>query len=146
LAGHFLKRIAERDKKKPLALHPDGLTVFLNYAWPGNIRELQNTLETAVLFAEKGAILPKSLRFKPALFKPFVKLADRAALTAGGRSPALDPEIARVLAAIRDSGYHKGNAAKALGISRRYLYFKLERHGVPPQTAPLKAYIEAHLP
>jgi len=57
----------------------------------------------------------------------------------------LDPEAARLLKAIRDSGYHKGNAARALGISRRYLYFKLERLGIPPHTAQLKAYIESHL-
>ncbi|HEX5037790.1 MAG TPA: sigma-54-dependent Fis family transcriptional regulator, partial [bacterium] len=145
LAEHFLKKIAERERKMPVALHPEALTVLLKYGWPGNIRELQNTLETAVLFAEKGTIGPKSLRFKPALFGG--KALAKPAGPVSGETPAsLDPDMIRVLAAIRDSGYHKGNAAKALGISRRYLYFKLERHGIPPQTGPLKAYIETRLP
>lgn len=140
LAEHFLKKVAEREKKDPVRLHAEALRLLMNYPWPGNIRELQNTIETAVLFAEEGAITPKSLQFKPAL------LTRRRTMTgisskAVARSP-MEPELERILLTIREQGYHKGNAAVALGISRRNLYTKLEKYGVPIELKELKGYID----
>lgn len=142
LVDHFLKKIAEREKKDPPRLNAEVLKLFMNYYWPGNIRELQNTVETASLFAEKNVISAKSLHFKSDLLDR--KKARLAPSTpAGPRSiESLDPELERLLLAIRDKGYHKGNAAKALGISRRNLYSKLEKFKVPVELEDLKIYID----
>lgn len=143
LAEHFLKKIASREVKDPVRLGADVLKLFLNYYWPGNIRELQNTLETAALFAERGVITAKALHFKPDLLD---RKKGRLAPVTVGSAPrsleALDPELERILLAIRDKGYHKGNAAKALGISRRNLYSKLEKFKVPIELEDLKSYID----
>ncbi|HSA58466.1 MAG TPA: sigma 54-interacting transcriptional regulator, partial [bacterium] len=73
LAEHFLKKTAERTRKAPGRLDPAALRIFMAYDWPGNIRELQNTLATAVLFAEDvdgvHAITVRSLAFKPQLWE-----------------------------------------------------------------------------
>jgi DNA-binding NtrC family response regulator len=116
----------------------------MNYPWPGNIRELQNTLETAVLFAEKGLIVPPSLQFKPALF-------GKSPMTDTGRpSPGTHradeeesppPDLEKILVALREQGFHRGNAAKALGMSRRHLYRKLEQYGVSPDSKTLRAAV-----
>jgi hypothetical protein len=50
-----------------------------------------------------------------------------------------------MLQALHDQGYHKGLAAKALGITRRYLYTKMVLHGIPLTRLELKEYTEKHL-
>jgi transcriptional regulator with GAF, ATPase, and Fis domain len=132
LIDHFLK-------EKGVKIHADALRFLMNYPWPGNIRELQNTIETAALFAEDGQILPKSFEFKPAVLSK--RRAGTAAMKAHPKAP-MEPELEKILVAVRDQGYHKGNAAKVLGISRRNLYTKLEKYGVPFELKDLKAYID----
>jgi len=144
LAEHFLKKIAEREKSKDAcSLATAVLKIFVAYPWPGNIRELQNAIETAVLFAEDGTVTPKSLHFKPVLMegKKLVKEMEAAKL----RSVSLPPILEETLRAIRDQCYHKGRAAKALGISRRSLYARLERAGVETDLESLKGQIDKYL-
>jgi transcriptional regulator with GAF, ATPase, and Fis domain len=131
LVEHFLK--------KPMKIHPDALRFLMNYPWPGNIRELQNTIETAALFAEDEVIHAKSFQFKPAVLSK--RRSGPAAMKAHPKAP-MEPELEKILLAVRDQGYHKGNAAKVLGISRRNLYTKLEKHGVPIELKELKSYID----
>lgn len=133
LVDHFLKGQAK--------IHPDALRFLMNYPWPGNIRELQNTIETALLFAEDGVILPKSFEFKPGVLSKRRAGTTAAAMKAHPRAP-MEPELEKLLMTIRDQGYHKGNAAKVLGISRRNLYTKLEKYGVPFELKELKDYID----
>jgi transcriptional regulator with GAF, ATPase, and Fis domain len=137
LIDHFLKGAAQENMK----IHPDALRFLMNYPWPGNIRELQNTIETAMLFAENGAITPKSFEFKPAVLSKRRAGSSAGALKAHPKAP-MEPELEKVLLALRDQGYHKGNAAKVLGISRRNLYTKLEKYGVPFELKDLKSYID----
>src|SRR4029434_1623340 len=129
LSEHFLQKIAAASKTKPCRLHPEALRLLLAYGWPGNIRELQNTLETAVLFAEEGMLTPASLQFKPALFGP--KKRGKASALRAPVFSSLEPELEKILKSLKEHGYHKVNAALALGMSRRNLYVKLEKYGVP---------------
>jgi len=142
LTEHFLK-------KHNVRLEPDALRVFMNYAWPGNIRELQNTIETAVLFAENGAITIKSLQFKPLLFQslqPSVtqrpSSGPQVAMVLSQPALPPDPVLIETLRAIRDNAYHKGYAAEALGITRRALYARLQRFGLAMDVKSLKEKIE----
>jgi len=141
LVEHFLKKLAERDgSPTPLKAAPETLRFLMNYPWPGNIRELQNTIETAALFAEDGILQPKSFQFKPTVLGRR-KTGAVQGLKSHPRAP-MEPELEKILLAIRDQGYHKGNAAKILGISRRNLYTKLEKYGVPFELKDLKTYID----
>lgn len=145
LVDHFLKKHGAR-------LDADALRIFMNYAWPGNIRELQNTLETAVLFAEKGVISVRSLQFKPVLVAGVVAAARprlspvlSKAVSEASRGEGSDPVLAETLRAIRDNAYHKGHAAEALGITRRALYARLQKHGVRTDAKSLKAEVDRRL-
>jgi len=143
LVEHFLKLISERDHKPQASVSTPAMELLLKYAWPGNVRELQNTLETAVLFSEKGEILPKSLKFKAALSGP-----EKAAQPMDLLKPVerAETKLIEVLTAIRDHCFHKGDAAKALGISRRNLYTRLARYGVASDLKTIKLAIEKYLP
>ena len=61
LSDAILVNLNKKHGCRITGLHPDTLERFLNYAWPGNIRELRNVLERAAIVAGEGTILPKSL-------------------------------------------------------------------------------------
>src|SRR5438309_1474349 len=62
LAGFFIRRFAGELKKKMDGLDPDATKLLMRYNWPGNIRELENTIERAILLAEGRAIASPDLR------------------------------------------------------------------------------------
>jgi DNA-binding NtrC family response regulator len=105
---------------------------LIRYPWPGNIRELRNAMERAVLLSGGELILPDHL---PARV--------RATPESPSTSPSLDlerlGEIERqaILQALRNHEFNRTETAKALGISRRALLYKLQRfrelgHAVDP--------------
>lgn len=61
LAKHFLKTTCEKMEKPCLAFDPETLTLMSNYRWPGNIRELENAIERAVILTESKIITPDLL-------------------------------------------------------------------------------------
>jgi DNA-binding NtrC family response regulator len=90
-----------------------------NYAWPGNVRELRNAMERAVLLSRSELILPEHLPSR---------------VRAAGEQPATAPaeqleEIERdaILQALRKHNFNRTETARALGISRRALLYKLQR-------------------
>ncbi len=93
-----------------------------NYPWPGNVRELRNAIERAVLLSQSELILPEHL---PA------KLRDAAKSATPLPSPDTQTmdEIERhaILAALKQHKSNRTETAKALGISRRALLYKLQR-------------------
>ena len=93
-----------------------------SYAWPGNVRELRNAMERAGLLLSGGEmVLPEHLPPRVA-----------AAASGSAGAPALDPqrleEVERqaIIHALRKNGYNRTETAKALGISRRALIYKLQ--------------------
>ncbi len=93
-----------------------------NYPWPGNVRELRNAMERAVLLSQSELILPEHL---PAKLRETAKLAVPLPPV---DAPQLD-EIERhaILVALRQHKFNRTETAKALGISRRALLYKLQR-------------------
>ena len=91
-----------------------------NYAWPGNVRELRNVIERAVLLARSEVILPEHL-------------SSRICATPAESSPRTDApqleaiEREAILAALKQNHFNRTETAKALGISRRTLIYKLQR-------------------
>jgi DNA-binding NtrC family response regulator len=99
------------------------------YHWPGNIRELQNTVEYAVILAESNMIglkqLPAELQVSPAL---------RVAVGPVDHSGSLEAsERQAILAALTESRGNKKRAAEVLGIQRPTLYAKLRKYGIRNQ-------------
>ena len=93
-----------------------------NYAWPGNVRELRNAIERAALLSQSELILPEHLPTK------LREAAKNAAPVLSLDSQTMDEiERAAILAALKQHKHNRTETAKALGISRRALLYKLQR-------------------
>lgn len=119
LAGRFIEEFA-----KGRARFSETVAACLeSYPWPGNVRELRNAMERAVLLSRSELILPEHL-------------PSRVREAAGQTAPSQKPfeaesweEIERnaILQALRQHHFNRTETAKALGISRRALLYKLQR-------------------
>ena len=93
-----------------------------NYAWPGNVRERRNAIERAVLLSQSELILPEHL---PAKLREAAKSA--APLPPMDLQTMDEIERHAILAALKQHKSNRTETAKALGISRRALLYKLQR-------------------
>jgi DNA-binding NtrC family response regulator len=121
LANHALAQLA-RDLGRPdVRLSRDALEALRSYSWPGNLRELRNVLERAVLRVEGGEIGSSDLRF-------VATSTEAPALDAGATLAELERrQIERVL---QEEKGRVVNAARRLGIPRSTLYQKIKEHAV----------------
>jgi DNA-binding NtrC family response regulator len=139
IAAHLLKQLAGPNVPE---ITSDTLAALKSYAWPGNVRQLRNTLERAVLLANDGRIttaeLPPEIVAPAVTFRP-VSIAsspDGAGATvagqpaAGGTPPLREMERQQILAALEETGWHRGKTAEILGISPSTLYRRLRDYNL----------------
>jgi DNA-binding NtrC family response regulator len=127
LAAHFLAAYSAQIKKRVRGFHPDAMDHLVRYTWPGNIRELENVIERAVIMTEDGdEILLEDL---PA------DLSEARPQQAGPMAEVTNVERDVILRTLRDCAGNRSLAAKKLGIGRRTLYDKLARLGIPLRSA-----------
>ena len=129
LASDFARRFAERHGTKRPEIGAATFEALRRRRWPGNVRELRNAMEHALVLAEDGKVGPEHL--------PIDVDAEAAASPATGvetappyREQVSSAERLAVENALRDSGGNQSAAARALGISRRTLLYKMERFGI----------------
>ncbi len=125
LSTHILRRIAsDLGRGADLALGPDAEEALRKYAWPGNIRELRNVLERAVLLSSGTVLTRKDLIFGPPTSDP--SPPDDAELSL---SEMEERHVRKVLAQHRG---HVETAAGILGVPRSTLYQKIKKYGIDP--------------
>ena len=126
LAYHFLKRYTTKNKKGIKGFHPETLAVFMRYNWPGNIRELENTIERAVILCLTEQITPAEL---PAHFLPdSPKQIDMK--VASHTWTLRDMEKEMIKAILLETKNNKSQAAKHLGIARQTLINKIKEYEI----------------
>jgi DNA-binding NtrC family response regulator len=130
LVDHFLRTLSSRHGRGPVALDPEALRRLLAYDWPGNIRELQNVLERALLLAEQGVVGPEHLA--TTIRPTAAALPDTPAPVTAlrGLEEVEREHVIRVLAA---TGGNREESSRILGISRRTLTRMIQRWGLPPR-------------
>ena len=124
LAGLFLKRFSEKYRRKVCGLAPGAEKALLSYRWSGNIRELQNCIEKAVILSDNSLLTAGDLMLPP--LREDVQPGD---LPDGDETLEMVEERA-VRAAVRKYNGNLSLVAKALDISRPTLYSKLKKYGI----------------
>jgi DNA-binding NtrC family response regulator len=129
LIDHFLNRFCKKYNKKITHIHPDVLDSFMNANWKGNIRELANILERAVLLSENSGITQGCI-FNTDLFsaKPTVQTDAPGPLLL--KEAVMESEKRTIKRALRKALNNRSEAARLLGISRRALYDKMDAYGL----------------
>ncbi len=128
LARHFLKHFTIEYKKSAMkGFSPEAEKVFLSYHWPGNIRELKNTIERIVVLENTELITPEQLHFEPA--KAGGLSDNRYVLPDNGISlEELEKDL--ITQAINKAGRNKTLAAKLLNISYDSLRYQIKKFGL----------------
>jgi PAS domain S-box-containing protein len=121
LVRHFLRGYSASLRKQVVDIDLNALSLLTDYPWPGNVRDLENTVEYAVIL-EKGrnlsvASLPDKLRREP---KPSCSLKSRLEIA----------ERQIILEALSTTDGVKNRAANLLGIDRRNFSYFLHKHGL----------------
>ncbi len=142
LAEHLLKQLGGAN---PPQLTPEALQALTEYSWPGNVRQLRNCLERAVLLANEGQItlneLPPEVARRASQPAPLAYAAQGSAGVAADATaanslaqpaPASLREVERqqILAALEQTNWHRGKTAELLGISPSTLYRRLRDYNL----------------
>ena len=132
LAMFFVKKFAGELKKKCDGLDPDAQKLLLRYNWPGNIRELENAIERAILMTESQFIGAEDLRLGEAATAGTVGLRETSALVKIPPSgvPLEEIERSALTEALKMSNWVQKDAAELLGISPRVMNYKIKTLGI----------------
>jgi DNA-binding NtrC family response regulator len=127
MANFFLKKFARESGKLPIEITPQAMKLLIDFHWPGNVRELENVLERAVILST-GATLDVG----------DIHLDISPARSATGFAQVPPPGVTldqweeeAIREALRRANGNKSQAARALGLSRNALRYRLSKMGVP---------------
>lgn len=123
LVQYFIQHY-NRQRKKPIdGITPAALELLMKHNWPGNIRELENTIERAMILEEGEMITRQSL---PWLFP--TEPSEKSSSISRKLVSLEDVEREHIAFVLRQTDGHKSRAAKILGIDRKTLYQKVQKY------------------
>jgi two-component system response regulator AtoC len=135
LANHFVHKLAGKlGISAPLGISPEALGHLENYRWPGNVREMENVIERAMVLSRGQLIearhLPQEITQSANLPAASLAMPQQGEETAGF---ALEPAVEKlekqyIAKALKQCGGNKTKAARLLEISERTLWYKLKKY------------------
>lgn len=129
LAEHFIREQNIKFRKNIQGLDGETKKIFRNYHWPGNIRELKNAIERAMIFEETTLITPKYI---PIQIHPQIQsVTSMGSLKRVKNMDLYEMEKTLILNALNKAQGNKSRAAKFLNISRDTLRYKLKKFAIP---------------
>jgi transcriptional regulator with PAS, ATPase and Fis domain len=124
LAQYLLEKLSRSVKKKIDSFTPDVIEIFRQYSWPGNIRQLSNTIERALLLEDERVIRPQSIslpdfgdKLSPNLQEVGLRLTE-------------DQEKDLISNALEENLWIQKDAARRLGITPRALNYRIKKLGI----------------
>ncbi len=133
LADYFLRRHARTIRKHLDGFSQEVTELFKTYSWPGNIRQLSNTIERAVLLAEGSSVSDRyvvlgGIALPPSRQRPEPAVSEEE--PEKEPSSLIDQEKQIIISALEKSLWIQKDAAETLGISRRVLNYKIKKLGI----------------
>jgi two-component system response regulator AtoC len=122
LANYFLRKYEAKLEREEKTLSPDALSALSAYDWPGNIRELENVIERALILSDSDVITEKDLSIPQT-----TERKNPVQLQPGNLN---DIEREAIKKALHETGGNQTRASRLLGIDRKTLYLKLKKYGL----------------
>jgi DNA-binding NtrC family response regulator len=119
LVNHFLKKFTKKRGEKPKRISREALRELERYHWPGNVRELENCIERAIVLSTGDEIQPQDL------------LIPQSAPSEQQRKSLKEIEKENVLKVLQEENGNKTRTAEILGVSLRWLHYKLNEWNNP---------------
>ena len=149
LAAHFIEKFNLRLNKQISGIEPGAVELLRNHLWPGNIRELENVVERAVLFCDGGQLRPTDL---PAEVRaqgpgPRAAMSSRPSLDVPPEASGLKQQVKAAMSrleselivqALKQTGGNVTHTARLLKISRKGLQLKMKELGLREREEPLE--------
>jgi two-component system, NtrC family, response regulator HydG len=138
LVEHFISKYAQSTGKRMRGADPAAIGLLSAYPWPGNVRELENVIERAMILAGSDVLTASDLDFGRR-HTPVAGMVASPVVPSGvggvdgGRSlhkRLHDQEKAEIIAAVEQAQGNIAHAARALGINRSTLYYRMRKHGL----------------
>jgi len=135
LAGYFLRKLSAELGRRIDGIAPEALALLERHPFPGNVRELENAMERAIILSEEGSLGPRD-------FEGLGGARKRGSGGAPPEGPSTDPllvgvpltlaeiEKRAILASLERNEYHRERTAAQLGIARRTLLNKIKEYGI----------------
>jgi two-component system, NtrC family, response regulator HydG len=127
LVKEFIVKHSKRVSKKIDGISNKALSILINYNWPGNIRELENVIERAIILTKGPLIMPEDL--PDAFTSEHPDMIDGRNL----KDALKNPEKDIIIKALDLADWNRNEAAKNLGINRTTLYKKMLKYGLLKQ-------------
>ncbi|MFK7778929.1 MAG: sigma-54 dependent transcriptional regulator [Gimesia sp.] len=138
LSIQFIKECCITHSISVNKVHRKVIQMLQHYSWPGNLRELKNQIQRAVLFSNQGELTTNE--FSPNILQETLSLKENGFQSLQENSTLADQvalnEKYLLQKSLSENGYHKTATAKALGISRVGLYKKMRKYGMLEQKKP----------
>jgi two-component system response regulator AtoC len=128
LAEHFLALFCQEHGKAPKRLGSGALELLARYPWPGNVRQLRNVIESAVVFSQGDEITPADLPVEVRESSTISTSGSPVQAVAGEPRTMADIERHAILETLDRTGGHRAKAADILGIGLRTLQRKLKEY------------------
>jgi DNA-binding NtrC family response regulator len=131
LALYFLKKFAGKVSNRVTDISLEAMDLLMSYNWRGNVRELENAIERAMVLADGETILSEHLPLPPGMGISKANKRDKTSLgSLNEQMDALEKQL--LLEALEREKWVRSKAAAALGIPRPTLNYKMSKHDIVP--------------
>jgi two-component system response regulator AtoC len=130
LVNHFIKKYAQSLNKNVVSIHPRALERLMNYNWYGNVRELENMIERAIVLTDRDQIELENLPIEIQDFQEKIQLAPLSEDEYSIKKASKVLETNLIKKALKKTKGNHTHAAKLLEISHRALLYKIKEYGI----------------
>jgi two-component system response regulator AtoC len=130
LVNHFIKKYVQSLNKNVVSIHPRALERLMNYNWYGNVRELENTIERAIVLTDRDQIELENLPIEIQDFREKIHLASLSEDEYSIKKASKVLETNLIKKALKKTKGNHTHAAKLLEISHRALLYKIKEYGI----------------
>jgi two-component system response regulator AtoC len=130
LVPHFINKYSESMNKNVVGITSKALDVLMNYKWYGNVRELENTIERAIVLTDRENIEFENLPIEIQNFQDQIQLTPLAEEEYSIKKGSIFLEMNLIKKALKKTKGNHTHAARLLEISHRALLYKIKEYGI----------------